>query len=93
MMRSLKNLFLFLVFMAPFHAHGSEMELYEDKIIALEKNGHIETLEAQKKLYKLKVKTSSDQSNLKNQARGVASAIKAQKVIKFVNDPIEVSVD
>ncbi len=49
--------------------------------------------EAQEKMYSLHLQEESEQRIFREQARGVASAINREKVIKLSNKAIEVFVD
>lgn len=84
------TLFLCALLLAS-QASADGYALYADKIHELERQGHINSQDATDKILTLKLRGQNEAEELKNQARGVASAIGRKKVIRFVNEPIEVS--
>lgn len=84
--------FTFIFMISKAHSDGGRA-LYSDKLYELEQAGHIGLEEANEKIYALKISDEEDRKALRERARGVASAIKGEKIIKYSNNPIEVFVD
>lgn len=100
LMKAIKFFLASMLTLASFSLFAEGYAIYADKIRELERRGHIHSADAEQALYALKVRDRYTNAKMRNASRSVASAIgpasskapkKSQKVIKFINEPIEVS--
>lgn len=90
----LKKILIFTTFFyMPLAMSQGGHTLYTDQIYKIQDAGHLTPHEAQERIYALKLQDDSDYQTMREQTRGVASAISSKKVIKFTNKAIEVFVD